>query len=102
MKNAVFWDVTQRGSCKNRSFGVPSVLTRATGRIIAEDRILQEVTPFSYYMKYLSYRKIEVFRRNLSAVPLKQQNSTHQILGLEQPPIHCALFQSFMPCHDYV
>jgi hypothetical protein len=33
MKNAVFWDVTPCGSCKNRRSSETSVLTRATRRI---------------------------------------------------------------------
>jgi hypothetical protein len=40
MKNAIFWDVTPCGSCKNRRFGGTSVLTRATWRNIPEDGIL--------------------------------------------------------------
>jgi hypothetical protein len=40
MKNAVFWDVTPCGSCKNRLFGGTSVLTRATRRNTPEDDIL--------------------------------------------------------------
>jgi hypothetical protein len=40
MKNAVFWDVTPFGSCKNRRLGETSVLTRATRRNIPEDDIL--------------------------------------------------------------
>jgi hypothetical protein len=44
MKNAVFWDVTPRGSCKNqcslRSFEM-SVLTRGTWRSTSEDGILR-------------------------------------------------------------
>jgi hypothetical protein len=41
MKNAIFWDVTLRGSCKNWHFGGTSLLTRATQRHIPEDGILQ-------------------------------------------------------------
>jgi hypothetical protein len=53
MKNAVFWDVTPCGSCKNRHFGGRyclhrqgeknrAVLTTATRRHNPEDGILQE------------------------------------------------------------
>jgi hypothetical protein len=60
MKYAVFWDVMPCGSCKNQRFGgtpIPvnlmmvavsfsetSVLTRATGRNIVEDGILNTST----------------------------------------------------------
>jgi hypothetical protein len=37
MKNAVFWDVTACGSCKNRSFGGTSVLARARCSIPEDD-----------------------------------------------------------------
>jgi hypothetical protein len=40
LKDAVFWDVTQRGSCKNQHFRGMSVLTRGTWRHIPEDGIL--------------------------------------------------------------
>jgi hypothetical protein len=42
MKNAVFCDDTPRGSCENRRFVGTSVLTKATGRNISEDGILDE------------------------------------------------------------
>jgi hypothetical protein len=37
MQNAVFWDVSLCGFCKNQRFGGTSVLTRATRRNIPED-----------------------------------------------------------------
>jgi hypothetical protein len=40
MKNAVFWDVTPRGSCMNRRFEGTSVLTRATRRNVKGEGIL--------------------------------------------------------------
>jgi hypothetical protein len=71
MKNAVFWDVTHCGSCKNRSFGgvaiannivfsslilstltmevfssETSALRRATRRNSTEDGVLQACSPF--------------------------------------------------------
>jgi hypothetical protein len=47
MKNAVFWNVTQCGSCKNRRFEGMSVLTRATQRNIPEVGILHYLLCFS-------------------------------------------------------
>jgi hypothetical protein len=40
MKNAIYWDVTLSGSCKNQYFRGKLVLTRATWRNISEDGIL--------------------------------------------------------------
>jgi hypothetical protein len=44
MKNAVVWDVTPCGSCKNRPFGGTSVLTRATRRNIPGDGFFVEIS----------------------------------------------------------
>jgi hypothetical protein len=34
MKNGVFWDVTPRGSCKNRRFGLTWVFLRSVRRLL--------------------------------------------------------------------
>jgi hypothetical protein len=47
MKNAVYWDVTQCGYCKNRISSKTSVLTRATKRNITVDGNLQPILIFN-------------------------------------------------------
>jgi hypothetical protein len=49
MKNVVFWDVKQCGSCKNWRSTKTSVLTRASRRNIAEDGILHMRPCFSLW-----------------------------------------------------
>jgi hypothetical protein len=55
MKNAVFWDVTSCGSCKNRHFGGTSVPTRATQLDIPEDGISLNLD--EYNTRSSSHRK---------------------------------------------
>jgi hypothetical protein len=45
MKNAVFWNVTPCGSCRNRCSSKTLVLTRATWHNIPEDGVLHSPPP---------------------------------------------------------
>jgi hypothetical protein len=56
MKNAVLWDVTPCGSCKNRRFGGALVLSRATRHNISEDGILQRSQKF--HMERFNLKKL--------------------------------------------